>query len=128
MSLFKIRRLSFSSLPCVYQGPVVAAFVLALLCCVAGFFGSEAASEQKTSADVSLVRGQSVTGRLSNTSADKYLLDLSAGDYCSGVITKNDLRVMVTIEDPTGTELGTFISDNYGNLPFSFVVESSGQY
>src|SRR6185295_8744671 len=55
-----------------------------------------------------------------------YGLDLSAGDYCSGVITKNDLRVMVTIEDPTGKELGTFISDDYGNLSFSFVVKSSG--
>jgi len=53
---------------------------------------------------------------------------LTAGDYCSGVITKDDLRVMVTIEDPTGKELGTFISDDYGNLSFSFVVESSGRY
>jgi CHAT domain-containing protein len=83
----------------------------------------------KPGEEIKLQLGQAVTGRVAQTSDDRFSIDMIAGQFAQITIQKEgDLALMVTLVGPDDKKSIEAASRRYGSLRIPLVAEVSGSF
>ncbi len=83
---------------------------------------------QKDQDETELALGEAVSREISGGSSQSYTLRLSQNQSFRLLITRGDLKVSVSLQDPAAQQLGEFSSQRYGPLRVTAVAPAAGTY